>query len=278
TYAYEWYGFLDFMPRDYMYVKKLGKAANKKQCFQLALYANERYFIFSSRRKGCYTSWALPYYVDAREKLGLYTPERRDSVYVIYQYRKPYHIYWEKGDKGIGTYLVGKQATQDHPNLQLLPYSVGKFRFRFNSYITTHGCDSHSLIIKDFTVNEVKHYTINIKEGKSSKPKVLFSRSVMLRHFGEPRFNMSATGGACLNHPLTITVKPLRGEYVEVEEWEVEWKKIENGKALKTNMETQDPFVLKVERATLSHSGVYRIRAKNRYGFAEGVIHIHVVE
>jgi hypothetical protein len=89
---------------------------------------------------------------------------------------------------------------------------------------------------------------------------------------------MSATGGACLNHPLTITAMPLRGEYIEVEEWEVEWKKIENGKALKTNMETQDPFVLKVERATLSHSGVYRIRAKNRYGFAEGVIHIHVVE
>jgi hypothetical protein len=80
---------------------------------------------------------------------------------------------------------VGKQASQDHPNLQLLPYSVGKFRFRFDSYITTHGCDSHSLIIKDFTVDEVKHYTINIKEGKSSKPKVLFSRPVMLRHFGK---------------------------------------------------------------------------------------------
>jgi hypothetical protein len=52
---------------------------------------------------------------------------------------------------------------------------------------------------------------------------------------------------------------------------------MENGKALETNMETQDPFVLKTERAS-SHSGVYRIQAKNRYGFAEGVIRISVVE
>lgn len=84
--------------------------------------------------------------------------------------------------------------------------------------------------------------------------------------------------GACLNNPLTITAVPLRGEYVEVEEWEVEWRKIENGEALETNMETDDPFVLKTDRATTDHSGIYRIRAKNRYGFAEGVIHIDVVQ
>lgn len=89
---------------------------------------------------------------------------------------------------------------------------------------------------------------------------------------------MSATGGACINHPLIITAVPIRGEYVEVEEWEVNWRKIENGKALKTNMETQDPFVLKAERAASSHSGIYRIRVKNRYGFAEGFIQIDVVE
>lgn len=95
---------------------------------------------------------------------------------------------------------------------------------------------------------------------------------------GEPRFDLPAGGGACLNHSLTITALPLRGEYVEADEWEVEWRKIVDGKALKTNMETRDPFVLKVERATSSHSGVYRIRAKNRYGFAEGVIRIDVVQ
>ena len=89
---------------------------------------------------------------------------------------------------------------------------------------------------------------------------------------------MSAISGACLNHPLTITAVPVRGEYVEVEEWDVEWRKIVNGAALKTNMETQDPFVLKAAHATANHSGLYRIRAKNRYGFAEGVIQIHVVE
>jgi hypothetical protein len=89
---------------------------------------------------------------------------------------------------------------------------------------------------------------------------------------------MPATGGACLSHPLTITATPLRGEYLEVAEWDVNWRKMENGKALETNMETQDPFVLKTERATSSHSGVYRIHAKNRYGFAEGVIRISVVE
>lgn len=89
---------------------------------------------------------------------------------------------------------------------------------------------------------------------------------------------MNATGGACLDHALTITAEPVRGEYVEAEEWNIEWRKIENGKALKTNMETQDPFVLKAKRATSSHSGVYRIRASNRYGFAEGVIHVKVVE
>lgn len=89
---------------------------------------------------------------------------------------------------------------------------------------------------------------------------------------------MSATGGACFNHTLTIAAVPIRGEYVEAEEWNIEWRKVENGKALKTNMETEDPFVLKVERATPSYSGVYRIRASNRYGFAEGVIRINVVE
>ena len=95
---------------------------------------------------------------------------------------------------------------------------------------------------------------------------------------GEPRLNLSATGGACLNYPLIITAVPIRGEYVEVAEWEIEWRKIENEKALNTNMETENPYVLKVENATLNHAGVYRIRAKNRYGFAEAVIHIDVVQ
>ena len=88
-----------------------------------------------------------------------------------------------KGDEGIGTYAVDKKPLADQPILQLLPYSVGKFRFRFDSYITTHGYDSHSLIVKDFTVNEVKDYTINIKDEKGEK--ILFNRSVMLRHFGK---------------------------------------------------------------------------------------------
>lgn len=77
---------------------------------------------------------------------------------------------------------------------------------------------------------------------------------------------------------MTITAKPIRGEYIEAEEWEVEWRKIVNGKALKTNMETDDPFILRTDRATSNHSGVYRIRVKNRYGFAEGLINVHVVE
>ncbi len=97
-----------------------------------------------------------------------------------------------KGDEGIGTYAVDKKPLVDHPILQLLPYSVGKFRFRFDSYITTHGYDSHSLIIKDFTVNEVKDYTINIKDEKGQK--ILFSRSVMLRHFGKVFRLLSITG------------------------------------------------------------------------------------
>ena len=75
-----------------------------------------------------------------------------------------------------------KQAFVDQPVLQLLPYGVGKFRFRFNSFITTHGYDSHTLVIKDFTVNEVNDYTINIK--KKNGRKILHSRSVMLRHYG----------------------------------------------------------------------------------------------
>ena len=105
----------------------------------------------------------------------------------------------------------------------------------------------------------------------------------MIRGFffisGEPRFNMAATGGACLNQPLTIAAIPQRGEYLEVAEWDVDWKKIKNGKAINVkNMETQDPFVLKAKSATTSYAGVYRIRAKNRYGFAEGVIRIKIVE
>ena len=76
-----------------------------------------------------------------------------------------------------------KKALVDQPILQLLPYGVGKFRFRFNSFITTHGYDSHTLLIKDFTVDEVKDYSINIKEAKGKK--ILYSRSAMLRHFGK---------------------------------------------------------------------------------------------
>lgn len=81
-----------------------------------------------------------------------------------------------KGSKEIGSYKVERKALVDQPILQLLPYSVGKFRFRYDSYITTHGYDMHSLIIKDFTVDEAQDYTIKIQD---------FSHAIMLRHFGK---------------------------------------------------------------------------------------------
>ncbi|XP_046859026.1 uncharacterized protein LOC124452511 [Xenia sp. Carnegie-2017] len=288
TYSYEFYGYFNEYSWPYFYLNDLGPANTKEKCFQLALLANQRYFVFPEDRRGCFSSWALPFVAEPIESLNYQSliNSSRTVMYIVQQTRKPYEVQWVKGDKAIGIYSVDSEETKDSPIFKYLPHGVGKYRFTHDSYSTTHGYDSHSLLIKDFRASDATDFTIKIFSkrrksihwGKFFKPNFLYSRSISLRHFSEPRIDLSKTGGACLNHNLTITAKPIRGEYIEAEEWEVEWRKIVNGTALKTNMETDDPFILRTDRATSNHSGVYRIRVKNRYGFAEGLINVHVVE
>ncbi|XP_028393246.1 uncharacterized protein LOC114517660 [Dendronephthya gigantea] len=274
--SYEWYGRIGPLAwRSGGVIKSLGKARTRRECLQLAIFAEEKYFIFSSKIKQCFAGWAIPYLVDPRENLFEKYKDAM-SVYEIQYNREPYSVNWRHGGTQIGGY-EHQPKRQKTIVSQLLPFSSGKFQFRSDGGFTRRSYDMHSLIIKDFTVNEVKDYTLEIMTI-TSIPRLIFKRAVVLRHYGEPRLSMPPTGGACINHPLIITAVPIRGEYVEAVEWDVEWRKIENGKAFKTKMETQDPFVLKAERAALRHSGVYRIRVKNRYGFAEGTIQIDVVE
>ena len=101
-------------------------------------------------------------------------------LYFFAEGRKKYAVYWKKGGEKIGKLYVKATLPQDHVIYKLPRLGRGKFRFRFDSYITTHGYDSHSLVIHDFTANEVADYTISVVVGRQS-----LSRSVMLRHFGK---------------------------------------------------------------------------------------------
>ena len=92
---------------------------------------------------------------------------------------------WRKGNEKIGEAFVASKLVKDHLMFQLPAHSTGKYRIRFDSHITTHGYDSHSLIINDFTVNEVRDFTISVGAKDEKNTKQWLSRSVLLRHFGE---------------------------------------------------------------------------------------------
>lgn len=96
--------------------------------------------------------------------------------------RQFYAVEWGKGDEKIGYYKVELASTVLVKNLS--PHNIGKFRFHFDSRITTQVYDMHSLVIKDFTVNEVKDFTFSIMDGEID-PKLLFSRTVVVRHYGK---------------------------------------------------------------------------------------------
>ena len=64
VYSYEYYGSFDYWSTDYFHLKELGTATSIEHCFQLAVHANEDYFLL--HRKQCFTSWALPYWVQER--------------------------------------------------------------------------------------------------------------------------------------------------------------------------------------------------------------------
>lgn len=110
---------------------------------------------------------------------------QRTLLYFFKGRPKEYDVVWRKGEEKIGEAFVASRLPKDHLVFQLKAHSTGKFRIRFDSHITTHGYDSHSLIINDFTVNEVRDFTISVGVKDEKNTKQWLSRSVLLRHFGE---------------------------------------------------------------------------------------------